>query len=256
MRGAKLYRFGTARAEQMRVPSSSPPASVHGRYRPLVQRIARKAAGGGLPHGLGLEDALSAGWLGLLSALRRRSEGMSEQCFEAFASFRIRGAILDQMRSFDPLSRDQRRRSRQINRVTERLTAQLGRLPEPDEIAQALDLPLGAFHELAAQLEARLPPGDAPEPSDLPSPELTVEVAIDRRKLVAAVEKGIRRLPKRMAMVLALHYQEDLSLREIGEVMNLTASRVCQLHKEALSLVQSHVQSVLPLTVPPPRASD
>ncbi|HEX2882757.1 MAG TPA: sigma-70 family RNA polymerase sigma factor [Polyangiaceae bacterium] len=228
------------------MPSSFPPPSVHGRYRPLVQRIARKAAGGGLPHGLGLEDALSAGWLGLLSALKRRSEGMSEQCFEAFASFRIRGAILDQMRAFDPLSRDQRRRSRQINRTIDRLTAQLGRLPEPDEIANALDLPLGAFQELSAQLEARLPAGaDAPEPNDLPSPGLTVEAVIDRRKVIAAVEESIQLLPKRMALVLALHYQEDLSLREIGEVMNLTASRVCQLHKEALSLVQSNVRALL-----------
>jgi RNA polymerase sigma factor for flagellar operon FliA len=233
------------------VSTSSPPASVHGRYRPLVQRIARKAAGGGLPHGLGLEDALSAGWLGLLSALKRRGEGMSEQCFEAFASFRIRGAILDQMRAFDPLSREQRRRSRQINRAIERLTAQLGRMPEPDEIAEAVDLPLGAFHELSAQLEARLPASsDAPEPSDLPSPELTVEAAIDRRKVVEAVEKSIQALPKRMALVLALHYQEDLSLREIGEVMNLTASRVCQLHKEALGLVQNNVRVLLARRAP------
>jgi RNA polymerase sigma factor for flagellar operon FliA len=210
-----------------------------------VQRIARKAAGGGLPHGLGLEDALSAGWLGLLSALGRRSEDMSEQCFEAFASFRIRGAILDQMRAFDPLSRDQRRRSRQINRATERLTAKLGRAPEPEEIANAIDLSLGAFHELAAQLEARLPAGEGPELSDLPSPEVTVEAAIDRRKLSAVVEQSIQLLPKRMALVLALHYQEDLSLREIGEVMGLTASRVCQLHKEALGLVQGSVRALL-----------
>jgi RNA polymerase sigma factor for flagellar operon FliA len=171
---------------------------------------------------------------------------MSEQCFEAFASFRIRGAILDQMRAFDPLSRDQRRRSRQINRTIDRLTAKLGRLPEPDEIAEALALPLGAFQELSAQLEARLPAAaDAPEPSDLPSQEQTVEAAIDRRKVIAAVEESIRSLPKRMALVLALHYQEDLSLREIGEVMNLTASRVCQLHKEALGLVQSNVRTLL-----------
>ncbi|HEY5957486.1 MAG TPA: RNA polymerase sigma factor FliA [Polyangiaceae bacterium] len=219
----------------------SPEQQLYERYTPLVRRIAMKTIRS-LPSSVTLDDLLSAGWIGLAEALRRRTGTMDEEQFEAYASHRVQGAILDYLRSLDPLSRKLRGASRRITEVTADLTRQLGRSPEEDEIAGALGLPLTEYHQLLTQIAdaglARLELTDSIEDQgDFCSPEqLTAQ-----REIVDQVADAIDGLPERLRTVLGLHYQEDCSFREIGEILGVTESRACQLHTEAVHRIRARM---------------
>jgi RNA polymerase sigma factor FliA len=216
---------------------------LYERYTPLVRRIAMKTVRS-LPSSVTLDDVLSAGWIGLAEALRRRTDSMDEEQFEAYASHRVQGAILDYLRSLDPLSRKLRGASRRITEVTAELTRQLGRNPEEDEIAAGLGLALDDYHDLLTQISdaglARLELTESVQDrSDFVSPEHIAS----QRELVAQVADAIDALPERLRTVLGLHYQEDCSFREIGELLNVTESRACQLHTEAVHRIRAQLSS-------------
>ena len=209
------------------------------RYSPLVRRIAMRTVRN-LPAHVAIDDIVSAGWLGLVEALRRRRDGMPEHEFEAYASHRVRGAILDFLRDLDPLSRKLRQASRRISDAARELVGRLGRYPNEEEMAAELGLEVEAYHGLLADISrsghARLElSGD--ERSLDPSPEAQAA----HQELAEFVAQAIEGLPERLRMVLGLYYQESCTLREIGEVLGVTESRVCQLHSEAIHLVRGQL---------------
>lgn len=215
---------------------------LYERYMPLVRRIAMRTIRQ-LPSSITFDDILSAGWVGMAEALQRRSEGMQDEHFEAYASYRVRGAILDYLRVLDPLSRKLRGASRRISAAAAELTQRLGRMPTEEEVAGELGLSLSAYQDLLGEISdagfARLELGSSGEPMAMdPSPEASTA----RAELEATIVRTIEELPERLRLVLALHYQEECSLREIGEVLGVTESRVCQLHSEAVHLIRARIE--------------
>lgn len=201
-------------------------------YAPLVKQIALRFAFG-LPPGLDVDDLIAYGSYGLLEALQRydASRGVP---FGTFAAQRIRGAILDGLRAFQPLPEPARRELRRMAQVVERLTMELGREPEPGEVAEAMgkseaeveDLERMAGMLSMLSLEELLFPGQATEPT----PE---EVALRRdqeERLAAALAK----LTDRERRVMELVYYHDLNLSEAARVLGVSPSRCSQLHRRAL----------------------
>jgi RNA polymerase sigma factor for flagellar operon FliA len=210
------------------------------RYMPLVRRIAMKAVRS-LPSNITLDDILSVGWVGMAKALQRRTADMTEDHFEAYASHRIRGSILDYLRSLDPLSRKLRGASRKITEVIANLSGTLSRVPTSEEVAAELGMKLEEYFGVLADISdvglARLDLGGREPESYDPSPEALAS----RGELVAAVTESIEELPERLQLVLGLHYQEECSFREVGEVLGVTESRACQLHAEAVHRIRARL---------------
>jgi RNA polymerase sigma factor for flagellar operon FliA len=209
------------------------------RYLPLVRRIAMRIARG-LPPTVSIDDVISAGWVGLAEAMTRRADTMDDSHFEAYASYRIRGSILDYLRSLDPLSRKLRGASRRITDVARELSARLGRLPEEDEIAGELGVSLEEYQGLLGNIaEAGLVRLELSQVEDLDTSQPSPEANASRNEIVAALSTAVEELPERLKLVLGLYYQEDCSFREIGEVLGVTESRACQLHAEAVHLLRA-----------------
>jgi len=217
-------------------------ANLYERYTPLVRRIAMKTVRS-LPSSVTLDDLLSAGWIGLAEALQRRTNGMDEEQFEAYASHRVQGAILDYLRSLDPLSRKLRGASRRISDTTADLASKLGRAPEEEEIAGELGLSLETYHQLLMQIaEAGLARLELTENSGWAPEQSSPESLATEHELADHVAAAIDELPERLRTVLGLYYQEDCSFREIGEVLGVTESRACQLHTEAVHRIRGRMK--------------
>jgi RNA polymerase sigma factor FliA len=214
---------------------------LYERYTPLVRRISMKTIRT-LPASVTLDDLLSAGWIGLAEALRRRTATMDEEQFEAYASHRVQGAILDYLRSLDPLSRKLRGASRRITEVTADLTRRLGRAPEEEEIAGDLGIPLDEYHQLLTKIaDAGLARLELTESIQDQGAFASPEQATSQREIIERVADAIDALPERLRTVLGLHYQEDCSFREIGEILGVTESRACQLHTEAVHRIRARL---------------
>lgn len=212
------------------------------RYSPVVRRIALRTVRS-LPRTLTVDDIISAGWVGMAEAMRRRPEGMPEEQFEAYASYRIRGAILDYLRALDPLSRKLRNAARRIAAATRALTQRLGRAPTDEEIAREIGVSLEDYHQTLSDIQDagfdRVEGVGPVEPqATSPSPEQLAS----KSELVLSVADAVEGLPERLQIVLGLHYQQECSLREIGEILGVTESRVCQLHSEALQRLRARLE--------------
>lgn len=216
------------------------------RYAPLVKRIAYHMMAK-LPASVEVDDLVQNGMIGLLDAMDRYEDGLGAQ-FETYAVQRIRGAMLDGLRENDWLPRSARREIRKVDAAIQRLEHEHGRPPSEAELAGALDMSLAEYQKLL--LEARghqlvyledLGDGEGDDflerhgPVNEADPLAQLEDAGTRRQLVAAIEA----LPEREKLMMALYYEQDLNLREIGEVMGVTESRVCQLHSQAISRLRA-----------------
>jgi len=221
--------------------SSEHEQKLYERYMPLVRRIAMRVVRT-LPANVTLDELLSAGWLGLSEALTRRTPAMNEEQFEAYASHRVRGAILDHLRMLDPLSRKLRGASRRITEATAQLGTRLGRAPTEEEIAAELGVSLAEYQKLLGEIAngglARLE-----VTSDGPVQDTTPEVLAEKREMVDHVALALESLPERLKLVVGLHYQEECTFREIGEILGVTESRVCQLHAEAIHRVRAKLET-------------
>jgi len=218
------------------------PGKLYERYTPLVRRIAMKTVRS-LPASVTLDDLLSAGWIGLAEALQRRTATMDEEQFEAYASHRVQGAILDYLRSLDPLTRKLRGASRRISEVTADLTARLGRAPDEEEIAGELGLALDSYHQMLMQIaEAGLARLELTEDSGWLAEQASPEALATEHELTDQVAAAVDELPERLRTVLGLYYQEECSFREIGAVLGVTESRACQLHTEAVHRIRGRLK--------------
>lgn len=207
------------------------------RYMGLVRAVVQRLAAS-LPAHVPREDLESYGVMGLLEAFQRYDPSQGVR-FETFAWHRIRGAILDHLRSLDLAARSDRQTARRIERAHERLTSRLGREPSREELAaevglepDALDAELVRLHGLVvASFEELVSRGAGVEPaSDRDGPE----DAAERRELLNALCRGLARLSERERLVLGLYYYEGLTLAEIGAILDLTESRICQIQAAAL----------------------
>lgn len=196
---------------------------------PLVRRLAFRMARR-LPANVEVDDLIGAGMEGLVKAVDA-FDGANHPRFEPYAKSRIRGAILDELRAGDSLTRYGRARMGEVSASIRKLQASLGRHPSEDEIAAELGVPLEQYQRMAADL-TRAPAlnglgGVSPEEVDsgIKDPARALEDADLKRRVAGAIGK----LPERSQQVLALYYQEECTQAEIGEIMGVTESRVCQI---------------------------
>lgn len=218
------------------------------RFAPLVKRIAYHLMAR-LPSSVQVDDLIQNGMMGLLDAINRFEAGMGAQ-FETYAAQRVRGAMLDGLRENDWLPRSLRRDFRRIETAISQLEQEYGRAPSENELASALGMALADYqkmlqdargHQLIS-FEDMVEDGD----EDFLERHLTDNSGepskiLEDESLRHALVLGIELLPEREKMMMALYYEQDLNLREIGEVMGVTESRVCQLHSQAVARLRVRI---------------
>jgi RNA polymerase sigma factor for flagellar operon FliA len=225
-------------------------------YSPLVKFIAGRMASG-LPSHVDEGDLVSYGLLGLIGAIERFDLDR-EIKFETFAVARIKGAIIDELRSLDWVPRSVRARARDVERAHAALEAELGRAPTDEEMSEKLEISVEDFREALLQIANSSvlalddlwtfadPDGSGGQISVLDTiqdpnaldPESEAHTAELKDRLADAIES----LPERERLVIALYYYENLTLREIGEVLGVTESRVSQLHTKSVLALRSRFQ--------------
>jgi len=234
-------------------------------YASLVKRIAYHLMAR-LPANVQLEDLVQNGMIGLLDAFERYREGFGAQ-FETYASQRIRGAMLDSLRESDSLPRQTRREMRRVEAVLCQLEHQHGHPPSETELAEALAMPLPDYQKLMQEARGHqllyLEDFENEEGESsfldrhLGDSELDPAVLFENQALRQSLAKAISQLPEREQMVMALYYDEELNLREVGEVLGITESRVCQLHSQAVSRLRGFLFGAgAPSVTPGRRRSD
>jgi RNA polymerase sigma factor FliA len=203
---------------------------------PLVKRIAARMSRG-LPSHVRSDDLVSAGTVGLLEATRKFQPTRAES-FVGYATLRIRGAMLDELRRGDILSQEARTRSRQVQTAQQRLQAELRREPTTAEVAARLGVSEREYvEELEGLQHVKLVAFDPQEDgfgivdSANPSP---MDASVFSQ-LKGQLTQAIQALPEKEKLILSLYYEEDLTYKQIGDVLNLTAARICQLHGQAVA---------------------
>jgi len=211
-------------------------------YSPLVRRLAHQMIAK-LPANVELDDMIQAGMIGLNDALGRFDAAQGVM-FETFATQRIRGAMLDELRTSDWMSRGNRKQQRQIEAAVRKLEQQFGRAPAESEIAETLGLSLTDYQEMLGKvrgtqllyLEDMGGDGDDDYLDRHTADEAANPLAMlqDRRMREALVE-AIKLLPEREQYVMSMYYEHDMNLKEIAAVIGVTESRVCQLHSQSIA---------------------
>jgi RNA polymerase sigma factor FliA len=196
------------------------------RHLPLVRRVASQMSRRLPPH-VEMDELISAGAMGLLHAVER-FEPQRGLAFSTFATPRIRGAMLDALRSSNRIPRTLRTRRRAINQAVNRLTGELGRMPKSGEVAEALEVDQDTYSRWRRDINAvemlPLETADTIGTQWRPMDEGNADLA-----------EALLQLPERERQVLALYYYEELSQREISRMLGVTESRISQLHTRALS---------------------
>jgi RNA polymerase sigma factor for flagellar operon FliA len=226
-------------------------------YSPLVKYVAGRMSSG-LPAHVDEADLVSYGLTGLINAIER-FDLTREIKFETYAITRIRGAIIDELRTLDWVPRSVRTRAREIERANQKLESRLQRAPSDEEMASELEMTVQDFQDALVQISHStiialdelwntsdqngdsvslldtLPDNNAPSP----------EAVVDQGEVRDRIATAISALPEREKLVIALYYYENLTLREIGEVLGVTESRVSQLHTKAVLRLRSKLGSEL-----------
>lgn len=224
-------------------------------YVPLVRKIASMMLAR-LPASVDVNDLIQVGSMGLLEAARQFDPSQGVQ-FETFASARIRGAMLDELRRLDWMPRQARRHARQIEEAIARKEQELGAAPRESDIAEALGISLAEYQDMLSECRGMTlvhfgdfhdDEGDALEDAianvadeDAGDPLSCLSDASFRQSLVDA----IRTLPERDQLVMSLYYEQELNLKEIGAVLGVSESRICQLHSQAVARLRSKLRDWL-----------
>ena len=224
-------------------------------YAPLIKFIAQKIAVR-LPSNIELDDLISSGVIGLMDAIDKYDPSRDNK-FKTYAEFRIRGAILDELRAQDWVPRSIRDKAKLLDKTMANLEADLGRIPTDEEVAKTLNVSIDEFHELLNQVRPV---------SLLSIDESQTFSNVDKKSILNILEgcklnnpfnqlniksvkdivtQAIEELPERQRLVLSLYYYEDLNLKEIGKVLRVTESRVSQLHAQAVSRLRNKLAQTL-----------
>lgn len=220
-------------------------------HMPLVKRLAHQMKAK-LPASVEVDDLVQAGMIGLLDAIQRYEENHGAQ-FETYAVLRIRGAMLDELRSSDWMPRSTRQNMRKVEQAMATLQQQLGRPPSESEIAKSLKLSLADYQEMLGdsgghQLVYYEDFHDE-DGNDSWLDRYAVDEDDPLRALLEtdfrqAVIDAIDNLPPREKILMGLYYEEELNLKEIGAVMGVSESRVSQLHSQAVGRLRTYLREL------------
>jgi RNA polymerase sigma factor for flagellar operon FliA len=219
---------------------------------PLVRRIAHHMIAK-LPPNVELDDLIQVGMIGLAEALSRFEAAQGVQ-FETFASQRIRGAMLDELREGDWMSRSSRKSQKEIEQALHRLEQRLGRSPFESEIADELGMPLPEYQSLLGKVRGTqlVYLEDMTHGQDDEEGFLERHVAdasadpmsmLRDHRLRSALVAAIKALPEREQHIMGMYYEHDMNLKEIAAVIGVTESRVCQLHSQAIARLRAKMRA-------------
>lgn len=225
-------------------------------YAPLIKYIAQKIAAR-LPTNIELDDLISSGVIGLMDAIEKYDCSRDNK-FKTYAEFRIRGAILDELRAQDWVPRSVREKAKVLERCYSRIEAAEGRQATDEEVCKDLNISQEEYHDMLNQVRsvsllsfddvtsfskadkrALHGFGDGGGVSRSPTPFTEVNVAVLKRMIAEAIND----LPEKQRLVLSLYYYEDLNLKEIGRVLDVTESRVSQLHTQAILRLKAKLKN-------------
>ena len=240
-------------AEAARPAAGSSPAGISQdelvlRHADLVKRIAYHLVSR-MPPNVEVDDLIQAGMIGLLDAARHYTASKGAN-FETYAGIRIRGAMLDEVRKSDWTPRSVHRTVREMSEVVRRIENETGREARASEVAAALGISVEEYHHAIADAAScrlfsfdQMGSSDDDGPAahardDNPGPQDDLEEEDFRKALAAAIEG----LPEREKLVLSLYYDDELNLREIGAVLDVSESRVCQIHGQALVRLRARME--------------
>ncbi|MDY0748377.1 RNA polymerase sigma factor FliA [Paucibacter sp. R3-3] len=218
-------------------------SSMIRQYSPLVRRLAHQMIAK-LPANVEIDDLIQVGLIGLTDAMSRFDSAQGVQ-FETFATQRIRGAMLDELRGGDWMSRGTRRQQREIEGAVHKVEQRLGRAPSESEIAAEMGMSLDEYQDLLGKVRGTQliyledMSGDEGDEDFLDrhvadNANNPMAVLQDHRMREALVQ-AIKNLPEREQYVMSMYYEHDMNLKEIAVVLKVTESRVCQLHSQAIA---------------------
>ncbi|NMM85408.1 RNA polymerase sigma factor FliA [Rhodococcus sp. SRB_17] len=223
-------------------------------YVPLVRRLAHHMIAK-LPPNVELDDLIQVGMIGLTEALSRYEVAQGVQ-FETFATQRIRGAMLDELREGDWMSRSSRKSQKDIEKAVQRLEQKLGRSPLESEIAAELGMALADYQSLLGKVRGTqlvyledMARGRGEDDEGFLERHDTADDAGDPmallrdQRLRASLVKAIEGLPEREQYIMGMYYEQDMNLKEIAAVLGVTESRVCQLHSQSIARLRAKMRS-------------
>lgn len=234
--------------------------SVRGRiineFAPLIKYIASRIAIRLPPH-IDLNDLINAGVIGLIDAIEK-FDASKQIKFKTYAEFRIRGAILDELRSMDWVPRSVRQKARKVEETIAKLEYSLGRPATDEEVAKEMNVDMDSFYRLLSETASvsLLSLDDLGEDdTDLSRRNLLEFIIQDERdwpshklryaEVSTMVAKAIQSLPEKERMVISLYYYDELTMKEIGHVLKFTESRVSQIHTKAVLRLRSKMNKIL-----------
>ena len=226
------------------------------RYSPMIKYVANRIAMRLPPH-IEVDDLISVGVLGLMDAITKYDSSRGAK-FKTYAEFRVRGSILDESRSMDWVPRSIRQKASKVDKVVQGLQAKLRRTPEDEEVAKEMGLSLDQFHETLNETKS-IPIfsledlGIAKESGDQQSlldclagkadadPQTQVRL-VELKEIIA---KAIDALPEKERLMVSLYYYEELTMKEIGAVLDITESRVSQIHSKAVYRLRTKLKAII-----------
>jgi RNA polymerase sigma factor for flagellar operon FliA len=214
-------------------------------YAPLVKYVVGRLAIG-LPSILDYEDILSYGTIGLIEAFDRFDDTKGVK-FETYAISRIRGAIIDALRALDRLPRSVRQKAKRLEQVTVELAGTLGRDATEPELAQAMGMSRKQYNAMLVDsswvtvsldgLLDRDENNEGPSATELPAEPNAEDFTgrLEKRQLLDALTTAVKALPEREWLIVSLYYRDEMTMKEIAQILDISESRVCQLHGRALN---------------------
>ncbi len=235
-------------------PTNSTRERLVSEYAPLIKYIAQKIAAR-LPANIELDDLISSGVIGLMDAIEKYDSSRDNK-FKTYAEFRIRGAILDELRAQDWVPRSVREKAKMLERCYNKIEQVRGRQATDEEVCAELSISQEEYHDLLNQVRSvsllsyddlssfskadkRSLHGFSEAGTRAPTPFSEVNVASVKRLIAEAIND----LPEKQRLVLSLYYYEDLNLKEIGRVLDVTESRVSQLHTQAILRLKGRLRT-------------
>jgi len=220
-------------------------------YAPLVKYVVGRLAIG-LPAILDYEDILSYGTIGLIEALDR-FDGSKGVKFETYAISRIRGAIIDALRALDRLPRSVRQKAKKLEAIHVSFTLEHGREPTDEEVAQLMGYTLEQYNQalidcswVTVSLDGLLDRDtndDGAAPTELPADpnEEDFTQRLEKRQMIDALTGAVKSLPEREWLIVSLYYRDEMTMKEIAQILEISESRVCQLHGRALGRLRARL---------------
>ena len=226
------------------------------RYSPMIKYVANRIAMRLPPH-IEVDDLISVGVLGLMDAISKYDSTRGAK-FKTYAEFRVRGAILDELRSLDWVPRSIRQKASQVDKVVQELQAKLSRSPEDEEVAKEMGLSLDQFHDTLNEtksmpvfsLEDLGLAKDSGEQQSLldclaGKADADPQTQIRLVELKEIIAKAIEGLPEKERLMVSLYYYEELTMKEIGAVLEITESRVSQIHSKAVYRLRTKLKAII-----------